>query len=499
MPGGKDGNGHTRLCLFVQVGQAQLGPGPARAVGQAWLGPGQVMMGAGRAGTAWLGLGQARAGRGYGRLGLVQGRLGQAKVVAGRAGAAWLGIGQARAGTAWLGIGQARAGTAWLGIGQARAGLAWLGIGQARAGLAKGRLGQAWSKAGYGRQRWGQARAGTAWLGIGQARAGKGGGRLGLRQAMAGTARLGQAWSKAGNGRQRLRWGQSRAGLGRLRWGQAWLRWGQARSKVVAGRAGTAWLSRYGRAGRGLALKGWAGAGGGLVRQGWVQWQVGAWLGPGAGQELPACMRLAYMPSSTVFDIIQRFHVRGGFEEGVKTGRPRSLSERDLRELGRVHQLPIQLLRMCPNQLSVANSTKWGSNRKEHVHWTFEKWSKVMWTNEASVELGKNSFQIKRKVDGGLPTAYPLCWESDHNGLGAFIGGHRSPLVIMPKGERTAADFDLNPPFPMKTSSSWRMVPLSIKLKQPKYDAKKTLPRASGSMGINSGGGFVSLHPIYAR
>ena len=31
---------------------------------------------------------------------------------------------------------------------------------------------------------------------------------------------------------------------------------------------------------------------------------------------------------------------------------------------------------------------------KEHSHWTLEDWSKVIWTNEASFEIGKLSCQV---------------------------------------------------------------------------------------------------------
>jgi hypothetical protein len=84
------------------------------------------------------------------------------------------------------------------------------------------------------------------------------------------------------------------------------------------------------------------------------------------------------------------------------------------------------------------------------LHWSEQDWSKVIWTDESSFELGKNSQPIRRwrRVNKKFaksclaPTfksgqTFVMLW-------GAFTVFDKCPLVIMPPRERTAAHFVKN-------------------------------------------------------
>ncbi|CAH7668279.1 hypothetical protein PPACK8108_LOCUS2763 [Phakopsora pachyrhizi] len=199
MPGGKAGNGHTKLCLFVGItalhsicylagwGVTGLGWGWLlikhtlinqkinqgaynRVVwgwlagwpgvpgwGLAWLGPGQV-------GQAWLshkmankrhtGAGRSSARLGVGLAGKVKGRAGK--------GSAWQGWVQGQ-------VGQARAWQGWVQgkVGQARAWQSWVQgqVGKASQGWVQGQVGQARAWQGWVQGQVGKARQAEAWLG----------------------------------------------------------------------------------------------------------------------------------------------------------------------------------------------------------------------------------------------------------------------------------------------------------------------------------------------
>ena len=84
---------------------------------------------------------------------------------------------------------------------------------------------------------------------------------------------------------------------------------------------------------------------------------------------------------------------------------------------------------------------------KAHKNWTRADWRRVIWTDESSFEIGKNSRQIlvwrtvneKHSLDCLSPS-----FKSGRSSVmvwGAFLADRKLPLIFMPPGRRTAADF----------------------------------------------------------
>jgi hypothetical protein len=84
---------------------------------------------------------------------------------------------------------------------------------------------------------------------------------------------------------------------------------------------------------------------------------------------------------------------------------------------------------------------------RTYAHWSADDWEKVIWTDESSFELGKNSRTIrvwrtadeKYHQDCLAPT-----FKSGRTSVmvwGGVTGTTKSPLVMIPSGERTAADY----------------------------------------------------------
>jgi hypothetical protein len=129
------------------------------------------------------------------------------------------------------------------------------------------------------------------------------------------------------------------------------------------------------------------------------------------------------IPSSTVFDTIQQNSKRNNGKSIPRPGRPKSYTERDKRHI-------IQLIKRDPfikyedirertglnlsstTFLSILQDSGYGHWRakkrpkltkehaklrlewaKNHKDWTFTEWSKVIWSDESSIELGKGQQQ----------------------------------------------------------------------------------------------------------
>jgi transposase len=186
------------------------------------------------------------------------------------------------------------------------------------------------------------------------------------------------------------------------------------------------------------------------------------------------------LPISTIGRIIDKYHKEGTVVTSPRTGRPRKLSQRDKRSLARTlvqdrrvplavvaEQLPVVV---CRRTLQNAVHELGFSNRvavkkpllaerhiahrlkiaREHRHWGYDEWARVMWTDEAAFELGKRSNRVtvwrkayeKYDWDCIVPT-----FRSGRKSVmvwGAITATSRSPLVLMPADERTASDFVRN-------------------------------------------------------
>jgi hypothetical protein len=100
--------------------------------------------------------------------------------------------------------------------------------------------------------------------------------------------------------------------------------------------------------------------------------------------------------------------------------------------------------------LTIAHKAKRLAFAKEHRHWTENDWKNVIWTDESSFELGKMSRQIRvwrKPHEAYASQCLAPTFKSGRSSVmvwGAFTGFHKSPLVLMPEGERTTNDFIRN-------------------------------------------------------
>lgn len=82
-----------------------------------------------------------------------------------------------------------------------------------------------------------------------------------------------------------------------------------------------------------------------------------------------------------------------------------------------------------------------------YKHWSVHEWKHVIWTDESSFEVGKYYRQIRvwRKVNEKFFSAcLAPTFKSGRTSVmvwGAFSGFFKSPLVILPQGERTSEHF----------------------------------------------------------
>jgi transposase len=84
---------------------------------------------------------------------------------------------------------------------------------------------------------------------------------------------------------------------------------------------------------------------------------------------------------------------------------------------------------------------------QKYCRWSAEDWEQVVWTDESTFEVGKNSRQIHvwRTVSERYASSCIVpTFKSGRTSLmiwGAFSGGQKSQLVFMPKDRRSAKDF----------------------------------------------------------
>lgn len=187
---------------------------------------------------------------------------------------------------------------------------------------------------------------------------------------------------------------------------------------------------------------------------------------------------LLSMPRSTVSTILTKWRTTGCLKTKKPKPRPSKLSKRALRDLGRlIHgdrhltlaalaatfgvcrttiRAYIRKLGFCNRVaarkpfLSVSHRMQRLQFARAYRHWMAEDWKHVIWTDESSFELGKNSRQIRvwRKTHEkyAMHCLAPT-FKSGRTSVmvwGAFTGFEKSPLVFLPQGERTAADFVQN-------------------------------------------------------
>ncbi|KAI7942321.1 hypothetical protein MJO28_012348 [Puccinia striiformis f. sp. tritici] len=190
--------------------------------------------------------------------------------------------------------------------------------------------------------------------------------------------------------------------------------------------------------------------------------------------------RLAELPRSTVDSILMRNRERGTVETTKRPGRPRKTTDRDSRELKDVlesnrktklsevgdmiqtqvcDRTPRKRIRNLGYNSCVAVKKPYVNNKqkknrlrfaREHSSWTVADWERVIWSDESSFEIGKNSELVRvwrtKQQKYNLECLEPTFKSGRSSTMvgGAFFGITKTPLVFIPPGQRKAADFIRN-------------------------------------------------------
>ena len=83
---------------------------------------------------------------------------------------------------------------------------------------------------------------------------------------------------------------------------------------------------------------------------------------------------------------------------------------------------------------------------KEHESWTVDEWRNILWTDELSFEIGKNSRQVKVWRDSQSKYAAKNLVTTFKSGQvltmmwGSFYGNNKGPFVVVPPGQCKAVD-----------------------------------------------------------
>lgn len=175
--------------------------------------------------------------------------------------------------------------------------------------------------------------------------------------------------------------------------------------------------------------------------------------------------------------VLKRYRERGLVEVAKRSGRPRKLTDHDIRilkrEIRKNRRAPLaelaqnlttpvssRTVRKKLHELGIMSciavkkpflSPKHKADRlafaKRHLHWTIEDWSLVMWTDEASFEVGKMSrcIRVWRSIyDRYAWDCLAPSFKSGRTSImiwGAFTSSSKSCLVLVPPEKRTAVDF----------------------------------------------------------
>lgn len=196
-----------------------------------------------------------------------------------------------------------------------------------------------------------------------------------------------------------------------------------------------------------------------------------------AGLTLSKIRDIVGRPKSTISRVLKRYNECGSVKPTNKPGRPHKLSDQGRRRLMRdlssnrraplaelcenitphvgvgtlrkeIHELGVNsCIAVKKPFLNNIHRAKRLAFAKQHVLWTVHDWNNVIWTDESSFEVGKQSRQIRvwRTVyerynwDCLAPT-----FKSGRSSImvwGAFTGSTKCYLVLFPPNKRTAADF----------------------------------------------------------
>ncbi len=196
-----------------------------------------------------------------------------------------------------------------------------------------------------------------------------------------------------------------------------------------------------------------------------------------AGMKFTKIGEIFNIPVSTAKSIYEHYHIHKTVESLPRSGRPAILSTRDKRAIKRTavasrcaplaaitasSPAPISksTVRRALHQMGFFNRVaqkkpylcpKHMADRlhfaRRYRYWSKEDWAKIIWTDEASFEVGFNTRQVtvwrrsyeKYNFDCLAPT-----FKSGRTSVmvwGAITSTTKSELVFLPVGERTALDF----------------------------------------------------------
>lgn len=200
----------------------------------------------------------------------------------------------------------------------------------------------------------------------------------------------------------------------------------------------------------------------------------------GGSKSAAQISRELHIPVSTIKDTIAAFRTGGLPKPVVRPGRPRKMTERTtrlvVRHLLKYRRSTAQELANSVSHISpfhrdtvtkaivrldfasriaakkpylkpVHKANRLAFARK-YEKWTVEDWKKVIWTDESSFEIGKNSRQIRvwrRTFERYHIDCLASTFKSGRTSImvwGAFCGDmEKCKLILIPKDKRTAADY----------------------------------------------------------
>ena len=184
----------------------------------------------------------------------------------------------------------------------------------------------------------------------------------------------------------------------------------------------------------------------------------------------------------TIQRILKNYQERGHHDDAPRSGRPPKLSERDMRRIkydlegnrrqslanitasynatatSPVHPHTIQ--HAINNQLGLnsrvaakkpylkpAHKHTWLIWARQHRQWGEEDWKHIIWTDEASVEIGKGSERVwvwRRPGERHLDQCLIPTFKSGRQSLmvwGCIAYGRRGPLIRIPKDQKKGVDY----------------------------------------------------------
>jgi transposase len=196
-----------------------------------------------------------------------------------------------------------------------------------------------------------------------------------------------------------------------------------------------------------------------------------------AGQSGPSIGKQLDLAPSTVKKVIKRYKLLSSTENHPRSGRPKKMTERDHRHLvsnvmknrhatlqditnnmpSNVSQRTIQRVlhehninsRIAAKKpfIKNINQVKRLAFAQKHQNLTVDDWKNILWTDESSFEIGKNSRQVhvwrkpSERFDSSCLTPSFKSGRQTVMVWGCFMWGKRGPLVIMPKGSINGAKY----------------------------------------------------------